>query len=175
MNEAFPIRPIFDCLVETAALRRDASSFYRLHTAVPHLARSVLTKHAEARYYARFFDSIRVSCNPIACRYETFRNEHVHGDGDVPAVFYDNGKQEWWKCGKLHRDDHPAVIKGTHMEWWIDGKRHRDGQPALISDMKIEWWLNDKLHREDGPAIAGYNVRKWYEHGRLLICLRGAC
>lgn len=192
MDEGFAKKVIFDCLLETAALRHDASLYYRLHTVVPHLARSALNKKAEARYSARFFDSIEVFEDPVA--YQRLRNGHVHADEDEPAVFFANGQKEWWTCGevhrvgkpavvdgmgkewwyvegKLHRDEGPAVIDGKQMEWWIDGRRHRDGQPAVISETKIAWYHNGTLHCTNGPAWKLYNGgtvvrREWYVHGR---------
>lgn len=44
----------------------------------------------------------------------------------------DYGHQRWFKFGKLHREDGPAVI-------------HPDGTQV--------WCQLDKLHRIDGPAV----------------------
>jgi len=59
---------------------------------------------------------------------------------------YDNGTQEWWLNGNLHREDGPAVIyaDGTQ-EWYLDDKRHREDGPAVIyADGGQAWWLNGK-------------------------------
>jgi hypothetical protein len=58
----------------------------------------------------------------------------------------------WFKNGKLHREDGPAIqyINGAQA-WFINGKRHRIDGPALIcyqSGTK-EWWLNNKLIKEE--------------------------
>jgi hypothetical protein len=37
-----------------------------------------------------------------------------------------DGTQEFWKHGKRHRENGPAVVpagKGKRREWWIDGVR----------------------------------------------------
>ena len=48
---------------------------------------------------------------------------------------------EWYKNGKLHREDGPA------REWANGGKA---------------WWLNGKCHREDGPAVEDADGSKWW-------------
>ena len=52
---------------------------------------------------------------------------------------------KWYKDGKLHREDGPAVI-------WDSGHK--------------EWYQNGVLHREDGPAFEGKNgTQTWYLKG----------
>lgn len=52
---------------------------------------------------------------------------------------------KWYKDGKLHREDGPAVI-------WDSGHK--------------EWYQNGVLHREDGPAFEGKNgTQSWYLKG----------
>ena len=63
-----------------------------------------------------------------------FRNGYLDGDlfdnsgkfiMQKPAV-EGNGHQEYWRQGKLHRDNgEPAVLAEgfTVKEWWIDGER----------------------------------------------------
>jgi hypothetical protein len=45
---------------------------------------------------------------------------------------YPNGTKHWYKEGKLHREDGPAVewIIG-YKEWWVEGLRHRTDGPAI--------------------------------------------
>jgi len=45
--------------------------------------------------------------------------------------------QEYWRNGKLHREDGPAVVwrsatGATEDSYYRDGKRHRDGGPAFV-------------------------------------------
>jgi len=59
---------------------------------------------------------------------------------------WDDGTQDWFLNGKLHRTDGPAVI-------WTDGAQ--------------EWFLNGKLHRTDGPAVIWFDgARFWYLNGQ---------
>jgi hypothetical protein len=51
------------------------------------------------------------------------------------------GVQRWFKDGKLHREDGPAIIESDGSEYW---------------------YKNGKLHREDGPAIACKDGTKHY-------------
>lgn len=84
-------------------------------------------------------------------------------------------KQEWYKNGKLHRLDGPAIdLVPEQQEWYKDGERHRVGGPAFVyndpkypSLSKQEWWQNGVLHREDGPARITNNSEYWYRNGKL--------
>ncbi len=59
---------------------------------------------------------------------------------------YSDGSQVWWKDGKIHREDGPAVI-------WPDGTQR--------------WYKDGKLHREDGPAVIySYGTKEWYLNGK---------
>lgn len=71
-------------------------------------------------------------------------------------VEWSNGMKCWYKEGKFHRDNGPAIE-------WDNGFR--------------EWWLEGKLHREDGPAIEYYSeyehedhadYREWYLKGKTI-------
>jgi antitoxin component YwqK of YwqJK toxin-antitoxin module len=86
---------------------------------------------------------------------------------------------QWYKNGKLHRDDDmPAIIEpaksrpekcGVTLTWMQNGKIHRDGdQPAMVSDTFISWYKNDVVHRDnDQPAYITKNERTWYVNGEL--------
>jgi len=52
--------------------------------------------------------------------------EGMHKDGANSIRYY--------KKGKLHRTDGPAVTTSTgkRQEWYINGKHHREDGPALI-------------------------------------------
>lgn len=104
------------------------------------------------------------------------RNEkgELHCD-DGPTVF-DEKKEyvKYYKNGKLHRIDGPAVIqpkyvdgKNTIEEWYFHGLLHRDGdEPAVnntfITEAGFEGYENcyykyGILHRKTGPARILYN------------------
>ncbi len=59
---------------------------------------------------------------------------------------YEDGGQDWFLNGNLHREDGPAVIWATGtQEWWLNGKRHREDGPAYIgANGTQEWFLNGK-------------------------------
>jgi len=45
---------------------------------------------------------------------------------DVTLVRPD-GYRSWWRNGKLHRDDGPAIERPDgSCEWWVDGERIDD-------------------------------------------------
>ena len=78
---------------------------------------------------------------------------------------YEDGGQDWFLNGNLHREDGPAVIWATGtQEWWLNGKRHREDGPAYIgANGTQKWFLNGNLHREDGPAVIGASgYQAWY-------------
>lgn len=57
----------------------------------------------------------------------------------------EDGAIEWYRDGKLHREDGPAI------EWFTGGK---------------VWYQNGLRHREDGPAIEYHDGEKqWYLNG----------
>jgi hypothetical protein len=44
--------------------------------------------------------------------------------------------------------------EGGQIEYWRDGKRHREDGPAMISPNGFrQWFFNDEFHRLNGPAI----------------------
>jgi antitoxin component YwqK of YwqJK toxin-antitoxin module len=83
----------------------------------------------------------------------------------------ENGKQEWYQNGKLHRDnDLPAVIcSNGHQEWYRNGKLHRyNDLPARISSYGSQsWYRNGKLHRGNNlPAVIFFNGKQmWFTLG----------
>jgi hypothetical protein len=101
-------------------------------------------------------------------------------------VIRPSGCQEWYKEGKLHRLEGPAIERvlgcqlwwvegllhrldgrsGIQKEWWIEGQRHRIDGPAIESDDCNEWWIKGKRHRLGGPAIEFKNGDKeWWHQG----------
>ena len=76
-----------------------------------------------------------------------------------------DGRKEWYKSGKRHRVDGPAIENpnGTK-SWFLNGKRHRVDGPAIeYSSGTKQWFLNDKQHRVDGPAVEYANGNNaWY-------------
>lgn len=58
-------------------------------------------------------------------------------------VEWENGTKVWYKEGKYHRTDGPAIewLNGTKL-WYIEDKRHRLDGPAIEwSDGSKEWWI----------------------------------
>ncbi len=75
----------------------------------------------------------------------------------------------WYKDGKIHREDGPAVEYEDGAEfWWFEGKRHREGGPAVEKSNRYkEWYMNGLLHREDGPACEyPGGTKHWYLEGQ---------
>jgi hypothetical protein len=88
-----------------------------------------------------------------------------HGDGVTHT--YKDGTVKWYKNGKLHKEDGPAItFFFGQKEWWINGQKHRDDGPAIIKADGSEYWLqHGKPHREDGPAVIYKYTKGWYLDG----------
>ena len=80
----------------------------------------------------------------------------------------------WYKNGKLHREDGPAVTyAGIAEHYYIDDNLHREDGPAMTYDTPDgshkEWWVNGKLHRDDGPAqILSNGQERWFDNGMMI-------
>jgi hypothetical protein len=114
------------------------------------------------------------------------RNEKgdLHCD-DGPAVF-DEKKEyvKYYKNGKLHRLDGPAVIqpiyvdgKNTVEEWYLNGLLHRDGDEPAVNNTSItkagfegyekRYHKYGKLHRLNGPARILYDPHESEDCGLM--------
>jgi hypothetical protein len=79
---------------------------------------------------------------------------------EIPENFtgvaeYPNGTKHWYKEGKLHREDGPAIIwTDGYKSWYKEGKYHRENGPAIerLNGQK-EWFKEGNHHRINGPAI----------------------
>lgn len=98
-----------------------------------------------------------------------YRFGKLHRD-DGPAVERKNGDSVWYKNGKIHRDGKPAVENADGTEkWYCEGQLHRDGGPSITySNGNKEWHQHGQLHREDGgPAIIHADgTAIWFQHGK---------
>lgn len=70
----------------------------------------------------------------------------------------------FYKKGKFHREDGPAIYLQNKSEYWfINGDLHREDGPAekvyLEKEYYTGYYINNKLHREDGPALTFYKIK----------------
>lgn len=80
------------------------------------------------------------------------------------------GIEEWYFKGLLHRSDGgPAIVTKEVQEWYFNGKRHRVGGYAYIylPTNSRQWFFDGEYHRVDGPAIINDTQIAWYQHGKL--------
>ena len=66
------------------------------------------------------------------------------------GIVEDSGNKFWYRNGKLHREDGPALeyANGTKF-WYRNGKLHREDGPAVECANGIKfWYLNDKGYTE---------------------------
>ena len=108
--------------------------------------------------------------------FDVYSNAIIHEwvqshTGKVYIFNFPDGSKTWWKDGKFHREDGPAIIHPDGSEWWYQNdKKHRLDGPAYIDSAGYQYWyLNDELHREDGPAVIYPNGgEEWWQNGREL-------
>jgi hypothetical protein len=84
-----------------------------------------------------------------------YRNGKLHRE-DGPAVEYADGVKIWFFCGELHCDDGPAYESANgHKEWWFLNKQHRIDGPAIVrADGREEWYIAGvKLSPEEIKGI----------------------
>ena len=105
-------------------------------------------------YYARGLDLPF----PILLALYAHRPYHLDNDGGrfvllhqeephclyAPAVCWTNGRKEWWRNGKLHRDDGPAIEDADgSLHWFKAGQRHRSNGPAIEWPTgRCDWYTN---------------------------------
>ena len=101
-----------------------------------------------------------------------YKNGKLHRE-DGPAIEWYDGTIEWWLNGYLHRTDGPAIERpnGTR-EWWINGVWQED---KTMSENKCKYQrLRDKYGIEDGETLEQYldelhdDLKCHWEHDYLL-------
>ena len=113
---------------------------YRALLSVPFFARS-LNPSIRTNYMIEFGYSVKITKYSI----RWYRNGKSHRE-DGPAVEQSDGTKSWYRNGNLHREDGPAVewSDGTKF-WYRDGELHRKDGPAVeYSDGHQAWYLNGK-------------------------------
>ena len=138
---------------------------YRALLAVPFFARS-LNPSIRTDYRITFGHSVTITKHLI----EWYRNGKRHRE-DGPAIECANGTKEWYLNGKRHREDGPAIEYSDGAKYWyLNGELHREDGPAVeYSNGTKEWYQNGKYHRDDGPAIEYIDGSKyWYRNGKLV-------
>ena len=62
-----------------------------------------------------------------------------------------DGNRRWYKNGKLHREDGPAVEWAGSKYWYKDDKLHRENGPACeyASGSKYWWYFGHKAKSEE--------------------------
>jgi hypothetical protein len=102
-------------------------------------------------------------------RIEWYKNGKLHRE-DGPAIEYSNGEMRWFQNNQPHREDGPAIIESDGTQWWYQrGELHREREPAVeYSNGTKYWYKNGQRHREDGPAIEyAHGHKEWWIRGKL--------
>lgn len=109
-------------VAETAALRRDSASFFKV-LLIRSQSRTISVRgsaaHLEYSYWTRFFDDVAYHFYYVI----HLRNGVPHRN-DGPAAESCNGDKQWFFHGKRHRIDGPAIEHSYGgKEWWVHGIR----------------------------------------------------
>ena len=88
----------------------------------------------------------------------------IYKINNITYYKYDNGREEWYRNGVLHRLDGPAIISYEYTAYYNDGKRHRLNGPAIMmqNPNQVEYFINGERHRLDGAAIICTNGYQSY-------------
>ncbi|HNC55217.1 MAG TPA: hypothetical protein PLP33_07225 [Leptospiraceae bacterium] len=77
---------------------------------------------------------------------------------DVPKNFtgvaeFPNGNKHWFKEGRLHRLEGPAIeYSDGSKEWWFEGQIHRTDGPAIeYRDGTNLWYIEDCCYFPNDP------------------------
>ncbi len=97
-----------------------------------------------------------------------YKKGKLHREDGPAIINLKDTKESWYKDGNLHREDGPAIIsKEDCIEvWYFNGIRHRENGPAVIIKDRKEWWVQGKRHRKDGPAIFAHHIEEWWVDGQ---------
>lgn len=69
----------------------------------------------------------------------------IHRDDEFPAIIWDNGNEEWWWHGKLHRNNGPAIK-------WPNGRNDWFWYGDMLSF--DDWFkMNDQISDEDKTLL----------------------
>jgi len=80
---------------------------------------------------------------------------------------------KYYRNGKLHRDDGPAVIRpdGTQ-EWYKEGKLYIENRPTIIYKYGSEnSYNNNKLYGNNGHDILSSRTQEYNKHEKILCKL----
>ena len=98
-------------------------------------------------------------------------NNFINNFIEYKVKVYANGNKYWYKEGRYHREDGPAIeFPNGGKYWYKEGKLHREDGPAIeYFNGDKEWYKEGQYHREDGPAVEYSNGNKcWYINGKEL-------
>jgi hypothetical protein len=99
---------------------------------------------------------------PIMPRRSREYKNDKHDKHDKQLVAY-------YKHGKIHNENGPAIITDCSISYWIDDMLHRIGGPAVIAKYHtIRYYEFNKLHRIDGPAVVDARNEK-----EFIYCVDG--
>lgn len=127
---------------------------------------------SEQEYYRRFGLERRVNEEGDITFYKILDEQitDIITNHMGPADIWKDGTKRWFRDGKLHRLDGPAVeaSNGTK-QWIVEGNYHREDGPAIeYANGDAEWFKNGLRHRIGGPSmIHKSGFKAWHKEGVL--------
>lgn len=88
--------------------------------------------------------------------HQYYKNGKLHRD-NAPAKVYSNGNEVWYKNGKIHRDNAPAIINKIPLDF-IDNVDFLDEEELPLKCLYNVWYNNGVFHRIGGPAVESIHL-----------------
>lgn len=96
----------------------------------------------------------------------------LNWDGSIPQNFTGiverfDGTKIWYKEGKCHREDGPALLHPNRVyHWFKEGNHHRIDGPAIeYANGSTEWWIDDFCYYVDN-GNDDFNISKFVFMGK---------
>jgi hypothetical protein len=88
--------------------------------------------------------------------HQYYKNGKLHRD-NAPARVYTNGNEVWYYHGKIHRDNAPAIINKIPLDF-IDNVDLVDDEELPLKCLYQVWYNNGVFHRLGGPAVESIHL-----------------
>ena len=79
------------------------------------------------------------------------------------GLHIEDGDKVWYKDGKIHREDGPAIEYSNGTKGWSkNGQLHRGNGPAVeYSDGDKEWYYEDQLIMETKGDVTDSQIKEF--------------
>ena len=126
------------------------------------IADSINDKPSVIKFTGQYFKNSKNEYEKLFV-HQYYKNGKLHRD-NAPAKVYTNGNEVWYYHGKIHRDNAPAIINKIPLDF-IDNVDLVDDEELPLKCLYQVWYNNGVFHRLGGPAVESINLySKTEEH-----------